>query len=310
VAIVGAGYMAQEHARAFASLPNVEIAGVVGRSRARAEAFALAHGTQVYSSIGELHRRTGADAVVVAVNELSIRSVCEACFAFPWTCLLEKPVGVDLPEANAILMASRRAGNRCFVALNRRSYSATRQALSHLENDPGSRLVSVLDQQDMESVRASGQPEEVVRNYMFANSIHLVDYLNLFGRGDIVAVEPVVRWNPDSPGFVVGAVRFASSDVGLYQAVWNGPGPWSVTITNASVRLELRPLEQLGIQRRGERRLTAVEPERIDTQFKPGLHYQAEQLVRALEGASTTLTSLEQATRSMALCADLYGLRS
>ena len=301
--------MAQEHAKAFASLQGVEIAGVCGRTQTRADALAARYGVRAYGSIAAMQRDTRADAVVVAVNELSMREVCEAVFAYGWLCLLEKPVGIDLAQAEAILAAARRAGTRAFVALNRRSYASTRQALAELAGDDSPRLISVLDQQDMVSARDGGQPEEVVRNYMYANSIHLVDYLNLFGRGDIVAVEPTVPWTPAQPGFVVATVRYASGDIGLYQAVWDGPGPWAVTVTNRQVRVEVRPLEQLGVQRRGERRLSAAAPDPLDTEFKPGLRHLAEQFVSALGGAPATLATLEEATRSMGLCADIYGLR-
>lgn len=310
IAIIGSGYMAQEHAKAFASLPNVEIVGVCGRSRARAEALAATHGVPVYDSVTSLYQSTQADAVVVAVNELSAREVCLAAFAHPWLCFLEKPVGVDLPQAEEITAAAHRAGTKAYVALNRRSYASTRQALRELAADDSPRLISVLDQQDMVSAREGGQPDEVVRNYMYANSIHLIDYLNLFGRGEIVAVKPTQPWDAERPGHVVATVHYASGDVGVYQAVWNGPGPWSVTVTNAQVRLEMRPLEKLGIQRRGERRLSEAPADAIDTDFKPGLRHQAEQVIEALEGRPTTLAPLDEATRSMALCADIYGLRT
>ena len=48
VAFVGAGYMAEEHMRAFAGLPGVIIAGIHSRTRARAEKLAASHNTQVY----------------------------------------------------------------------------------------------------------------------------------------------------------------------------------------------------------------------------------------------------------------------
>ncbi|MCE9659479.1 MAG: Gfo/Idh/MocA family oxidoreductase [Burkholderiales bacterium] len=310
IAIVGAGYMAQEHAKAFASLPGVEIAGICSRTRSRAEVLAAAHGTLAYDSVEALYLATQADALVATVPELSMQAVTTAAFQHPWLCFLEKPVGYDLAQAEAILADARRQGSRVFVALNRRSYAATRQALAELARDDSSRLISVLDQQDMASARAAGQPELVVRNYMYANSIHMIDYLNLFGRGEVVAVEPTVPWTPERPGVVVATVKYASGDVGVYQAVWDGPGPWSVTVTNREARLEMRPLEKLSVQRRGERVLAAVTPDPIDTEFKPGLRHQAEQVVGVLAGAPTTLATLEEATRSMRLCADIYGLRS
>lgn len=309
VAIVGAGYMAGEHARAFASLPGVAIAGVCGRNRQRAETLAAAYDAPVFESIAAMYSATRADAVIVAVNELSMPDVCRACFEQPWVCLLEKPVGIDLAEAEALAAASGVAGTKAFVALNRRSYSATRQVLSRLAGDESPRLISVLDQQDLAGARASGQPHQVLINYMFANSIHLIDYFNTFGRGDVASVTPTVPWTPERPGFVAATVRFSSGDIGLYQAVWQGPGPWSVTVTNHNARFEMRPLEALGIQLRGERRLTEFPTDPIDRDYKPGLHYQAEQFIRFLAEGSTTLATIDEATRSMALCADIYGLR-
>lgn len=310
VAIVGAGYMAQEHARAMSSIDTVELVGVCGRTRQRAEALAHAYAMPVYQSITEMFADTQADAVVVTVNELAMPDVCMECFRFPWVCLLEKPVGVDLQAATRILQESRRADARAFVAFNRRSYSATRQALRELASDDGPRLISVLDQEDQDAARSAGQPEEVVRNWMYANSIHLIDYFSFMARGEIVSVEHGAPWAPESPRFVAATIRFSSGDVGVYQAVWNAPGPWSVTVTNRKIRLEMRPLEKLAVQRRGERRLTEIEPELVDTEYKPGLRYQAEQLISILEGRHASLATLDDAMRSMDLCARIYGLKS
>ena len=301
--------MAHEHARALASLPGVHIVGICGRTRTRADELARTYGTRAFGSVEEMYRETLAHAIVVAVNELSTEDVCRECFRHPWVCLIEKPVGIDLPQAEAIVEAARTNNARAFVALNRRSYASTRRAHAELAADDGPRLISVLDQQDMASAREGGQPPLVVRNYMYANSIHLIDYFSHFGRGDVVAVESIVPWTPERPGLVVAAIRFPSGDTGLYQAIWDGPGPWAVSVTNRQVRLELRPLERLGIQRRSERRITEVDSDPLDVDYKPGLHYQAEQLVAALEGRRHFLATLEEATRSMALCASIYGHR-
>lgn len=310
IALIGAGYMADEHARAFASLPSVEIAGVSSRSRARAEVLATKYDTRAFDSIEEMYRETRADAVVVAVNELSMSEVCVAAFAHPWLCLLEKPVGIDLSAAESILVRARSGKVRAYVALNRRSYSSTRQALEQLAEDDGPRLISVLDQEDMNAAREFGQPEVVVRNFMFANSIHLVDYLIAFGRGKVVSVDSVVPWTPELPRHVVSVIRFDSGDSGVYQAVWDGPGPWSASVTNARARLEMRPLEKLTIQNRGERRAVEIPIDPIDTEFKPGLRFQAEQIVLALKGQPASLPTLEDSMRTMLLCGYIYGLIS
>lgn len=308
IAIVGAGYMAQEHARAFASLNNVEIVGVCGRTLSKAEELAANFNTVLYKNIKEMYDATQADVVVVAVNELSMLDVCTECFNHPWLCFLEKPVGVDLPEAEKILALSVSKNTKAYVALNRRSYASTRQGLNQLMPNDSARLISITDQQDMNAAREFGQPERIVRNYMYANSIHLIDYLHIFGRGEILSVESTVPWTPEAPGFVVATVRYSSGDVGVYQAVWNGPGPWSVTVTNSQVRIELRPLEKLLVQQRGERISAEISLGSIDKDFKPGLRYQAEQIVASLEGGEPHLATIDTAVASMRLCARIYGL--
>jgi predicted dehydrogenase len=302
--------MAGEHARAFASLPEVSLVGICGRDPGRAQKLAAEFDVPAFATIPAMFEATKADAVVIAVNEMSMLDVTLQCFRFPWACLLEKPIGIELGETQKIVEARRSAGVDAFVALNRRTYAATRLALEEISVDPAPRLISVLDQQDLASVRSSGQPEAVVRNYMFANSIHLIDYFSIFGRGDVVSISQGAPWTPDSPGFVIATIRFSSGDMGVYQAVWDGPGPWSVTVTNQSTRCEMRPLERLGVQRRGERRLLEVPADSVDSEFKPGLRYQAMQVVRFLSDGQTSLASVDEAARSVRLCAEIYAMSS
>jgi predicted dehydrogenase len=308
IAIVGAGYMAAEHAKAFAALPDAEIVGVCGRNPDRARALAEAHGVAAYDTVGALFEATRADAVIVTVNELSMGDVCRQVFKHPWAALLEKPVGLNLAEARRILSESRDAQGPAWVALNRRSHGSTLASLHELTQDQGPRLVSVLDQQDMNAARSIGQPEPVVLNWMYANSIHLVDYFAIFCRGELVGVDVTLPWDAARPGVVCATLRYDSGDAGLYQAVWDGPGPWAVAVTNASVRLEMRPLESLTVQRRGERRAAPVELGTNDADFKPGLRVQAQELIRSLNGETPRLATLEDATKSMEVVAKIYGL--
>lgn len=309
IAIIGAGYMATEHARAFAAQPNARIVGVVGRSRERAEALAAAYSAPVFGDVDSLWRETEADVVVVAVNELSMASVCSDVFGRPWSVLLEKPVGVDLHDAHRILDCARSHGadGRVWVGLNRRSYGATRTALDQIA-DEGPRLVSVLDQQDLDVVRQLGTPEEVVRNYMYANSIHMIDYFSVFCRGELESVTVAAPWTPESPEHVISTLLWSSGDRGVYQAQWNGPGPWAVSVSTRAARFEMRPLEFLTIQLRGERRALPTDPDPADSEFKAGLFVQAAEVLMGASGGKPTLATLHDAVWSMQLCAEIYGL--
>jgi predicted dehydrogenase len=308
VAFVGAGSMTREHLRAFGDVPSVSFSGLHSRTRARAESLAAEFSVQhVCDSIDQLYDRSRADLVVVSVPELAIHSVASRCFTFPWTVLIEKPAGYDLTDAEAIADQAHRQHRRVFVALNRRHYSSTLAALADLETRNEPRYVRVQDQQDQAAALSAGQPEEVVRNWMYANSIHTIDYLRLLGRGVVTAVRPVVRWTPGKPGIVVSEIAFDSGDIGIYEGVWNGPGPWAVTVSTPTRRWEMRPLEQAIFQNRGERTLHSVDVHNWDKTFKPGFRRQAELAVNAALGLATpTLPSIDDSLQTMRLIAKIF----
>ena len=163
------------------------------------------------------------------------------------------------------------------------------------------------DKEDAIRALQSGQPKLVVENWMYANSIHVIDYFTMLGRGAVVEVQPFVRWNPDEPGFVAAKILFESGDIGLYQAVWDAPGPWAVTVTSRTKRWEMRPLEQAFFQLNGQRKLESVTLHEWDRQFKPGLRRQAELAVQAAMDVTTPeLPTLEQALVSMRLAQAIY----
>ena len=310
VALVGAGYMASEHANAFFGLPDVRLVGVTGRCHERAVKLASQFTSmQVFDSVETMYRQTNADLVIVAVNEMSMSKVAIECFRYPWAVLLEKPAGYNLKDARLILEAARKNASRVWVALNRRAYSSTRQALERLKRVDGPRFIRVADQQDQEAARdVYDEPPEVIQNYMYANSIHLIDYLRVFGRGDVTNVTQICAWTPEAPWMVVSKVEFSSGDVGLYEGIWNGPGPWAVTVMTHSESLEMRPLEQISLQLRGERKVTHLQIDAKDSDYKPGLRLQAMGVLDALRGEESRIATLDDAFLSMNLVAEIFGL--
>lgn len=307
VAIVGAGYMSREHIRAFQDMPEVEITGIHSRTRTRADALAKEFRLpNVCSSISELFEKTAADLVVVSVPELSVNEVCCACFEYSWTALIEKPAGYNVADAEAIESVARAKGRQAYVALNRRHYGSTRAVIADLATQAGPRLIKVQDQEDAIAALQAGQPKLVVENWMYANSIHVIDYFSLLGRGKVTEVTPVIRWDPRHPRYVAAKINFDSGDVGLYEAIWEGPGPWAVSVNTPEKRWEMRPLEKASYQLAGNRVLEPVADHVWDTRFKPGLRRQAELAVLAASGQHTELPTLREALASMRLTQAIY----
>lgn len=307
VCIIGAGSMAEEHIKAFRDISGLQIVGIYSRTTERAHQLAAKYEiSDVYTSIESLYEKTKAVLVIIAVSELSTKDVCLEAFNYPWICLVEKPAGYNLENAESIAEVAKAKKRRVFVALNRRLYSSTQIALNDIEISNEPRLIHVYDQQDIISAKKAGRPQLVIDNWMFANSIHLIDYFTLLARGEITAVEHIVRWNPADPRFVITKISFSSGDVGIYEAIWNAPGPWAVTITTQEKRWELRPLEKAAVQVYPSRQQETIPPDEWDLQFKAGFRRQAEEAVKAVQGEPNILTTLEDALKSMKLVARVY----
>jgi predicted dehydrogenase len=307
VAIVGAGNMAREHIRAFSDVPGVTIAAIHSRTRSRAESLAKKFNIpSVFDSIPDLYEKTNADLVVVAVFETAMNQVSKKCFEFPWTAFLEKPPGYNLEDAEDIAAYAKKMNRRVIVGLNRRFLSSTRSAFDDLQVNSGPRYIHVQDQQSLKIAAEIGHPDIVVKNWMYANSIHLIDYLRLFGRGNITKVTPVFRWNAGRSGIVVAGIEFSSGDMGVYEGIWEGPGPWAVDITTPVKRWEIKPLEKAVYQNWGDRTIYPVEIHPRDSQFKPGFRLQAEHAVAAALGRESESPTLGQAMETMRLIKGIF----
>jgi len=302
VAFIGAGAMAREHLRAFQEVPGVALAGLAGRSRDKAERLAAEFDIPVVAGgVDELFARTAAALVVVAVSGEAMLETALACCRHPWTLLLEKPPGVDVAEAEQIRAAAAASGRTVLVGLNRRFLSSTQAVLDDLAALDAPRYVKVQDQEDLAAARAGGFHPRVLAAWRHANAIHVIDYLRCFGRGEVTAVRTVEPWRPESPGIVLAKVEFASGDLGLYEGIWNGPGPWAVSVSTPARRWELRPLEQAAVQQTGERRPAPVPRHDWDERFKPGFRLQAEEAVAAAQGRSHRAATLDDALATMRL---------
>jgi len=221
---------------------------------------------------------------------------------------VEKPAAYNYEDAQAIAVMAAETQRRAYVGLNRRYYSSIRHVRAALAGDPAPRFIKVQDQEDPAQALADSQPPLVVANWIYANSIHLIDLLRIFGRGAIVSVEPVIPWNVTAPGIVVSHVRFESGDEGLYEGLWNAPGPWAVSVATPATRWELRPIEQASRQNRGERRSVPIEVDTWDVEYKAGLRAQAEAAVAAVRHEPTDLPTLKDALETMRLTRMMFGL--
>jgi predicted dehydrogenase len=108
VAVVGTGEFGRHHARVYRELEGVELVGVFDENPERAAAVAAEYQTQVLTGYDELRER--ADAASVAVPTVAHAEVGCRLLGMGLDVLVEKPMAVNVSEADALLRAAKKNG--------------------------------------------------------------------------------------------------------------------------------------------------------------------------------------------------------
>lgn len=105
VAILGAGFMGSTHGRAFQKVDGVEIAAIYAHSDRRAAPLAEELGTVWTDSIDRILQDDSIDAIDNCLPTPEHRSLTESALAAGKHVLLEKPIALDMEDANALVAA-------------------------------------------------------------------------------------------------------------------------------------------------------------------------------------------------------------
>ncbi len=105
VGVVGLGAMGRNHARVYAQLPDVELAGITDLDQGLAQTLAKKYQTKSFSDCKELLQQ-GLDAVSIAVPTSLHHEVALAAAQAGVNILIEKPIADTIEAANAIIRAA------------------------------------------------------------------------------------------------------------------------------------------------------------------------------------------------------------
>lgn len=304
IALIGAGSMIEEYVKVLKSLGKVELAGIYSRTKSKSNNLKKKYNIRhVCDSVEELYLKTNADAVIIAVSIESLYEILRDTRKYNWICLSEKPLGYNYNQAAKIFKLFENTKSQLFLALNRRFFSSTLNAQKLLKNVKDKRFIQITDQQNILNKKI---PEVVKKNYMYANSIHLIDYINIFCRGKIEAINNIVNIKQSESKYLCKKILFSSGDCVLYTAIWNAPERWSVNINMSMLRLELKPLEELKVQHGNDRKMKLIKINNDDLNFKPGLKNIIKELLKKIDGKSSPLTTLEEGLNLMNLIKRIY----
>lgn len=120
VGLVGCGFIAQHHAAAYQASARAELVAVCDVVPERAAAFARQYGARAYSDLESMLAAEAVDLVdVVTPQHLHVAPTLRAIAAGKHV-FVEKPLAVDLPEAERMVRAARERGVRLATNFNRR----------------------------------------------------------------------------------------------------------------------------------------------------------------------------------------------
>jgi predicted dehydrogenase len=118
VGIIGAGWVAGEHIKAFNAHPKAEIVALCGRNEARAKACAVAADTrcEIFTDYEKMLSMDGVDIVVIATLPDSHRELAVAAAQAGKHLLLEKPIAANVEDGRVIRDAVAEAGVKSVVS--------------------------------------------------------------------------------------------------------------------------------------------------------------------------------------------------
>ena len=293
--IIGAGGIAIEYTKVLQASKKDFV--VIGRGHEKAQAY--------YEATGIKAIEGGLDAFLLTkpeVAEYAIVAVNVNCLASTTISLMkggvkkifcEKPGFNEPSELDEVVSVAKETGAKVFYAYNRRFFASVLKAEEIIKEDGGMTSMNFEFTEWGHVIANSSHPAEVKKNWMTANSSHVIDLAFFIGGAPTQMssfTSGELTWH--KPSCFVGA---AVTDKGVlfnYQANWDAPGRWAVEFQTPLHRIYLKPMEQLQLQDKGSVKVNTVEiDDHLDKEFKPGFYLETKAF---LEGDYSRFCSLEQ----------------
>ena len=306
VGVLGSGNIAREHIKVFKDIKEFEIVGVVGRGKKNINKTKKNYSKLIFfKSLKELFNNVKIDLLVICINEDLIIKNYKEILKYNCIFLFEKPLGINYSETKKIYQYSR--NKKIFISLNRRFYCSTILALKLFKkiknNNP--KTIFINDSQDIQRIKKMGLSKKLSENLMYTNSIHLVDYINIFIREKILTIKNIIKFKKKKPKDVLSYIKFSKNSNAIYKANWSENERWLINIYSKKLNVNFKPLEKLKI----------IFPENIkikknydikDRIYKPGLFNQAVEILELFKNKKNNLVTFGDYLKSVEIVKKIY----
>jgi predicted dehydrogenase len=190
IAIIGAGEMANEYLKVLSKYKHVEVVGIYNRTLSKSlklkKKFKI---KQIFKKIDEMYEISKPAGVIVAISPDKLNQRKKEIFNQNIKYLVEKPIGLNQKESLKIYKFARKNKIEIYVGLNRRFYASTKYLIKKIKNrNLEKRIVEIEDQQE-QIINRKIFSKKILDNYMYVNSIHLIDYYNFLCRGKLIKIK-------------------------------------------------------------------------------------------------------------------------
>ena len=306
IMIIGAGKIAAEYLKVLNKNNRTKIVGILSRTKISSKKLAHKFGILNYgNSIDLMMKKLNPDLVIVCVSTSETFKVCKKLFKYECVSLIEKPIALSVKECISLNKLSSKHKHRFFVALNRRFFSSTKILKKKLSKINNKRVVTVFDQENTINAKKSGHSVKVINNWMFANSIHLIDYFNIFCRGNYTSIKKEKLSLGYNQSVLICRILYDSGDIGVYHAYWNRPAPWKVTVSCSNFFYILSPIEKL-IERNYKGKQNSFKINFFDKKFKPGFYSMTNEFVSTYNKKKNELVDKDTNLKTMKLIHEIY----
>lgn len=134
IGIVGLGEVAEAHLEAYREVPALEIVGGVDIDERRLADMSKRYSFRPYRHVGEMLEHARMDGVCVLTPAANHRQVTEQCAQAGLPVLCEKPIAVDLPDAEAMRSTCAEHGVKLFYGASYRFLPAVIKAREIVES--------------------------------------------------------------------------------------------------------------------------------------------------------------------------------
>lgn len=303
VVIVGAGNMAKEYVKVINKIKEFKILGVVSRKNTSFNEIQSRINYKIKRFKIKNLKKNKINLILVAVSEENTLKILKKISDINSIILCEKPVGINYSEFLNISEAYEKRKKLLFVALNRRYYSS----INYLKNSIRTQKINkinIVDQQDLILAKKSGKNKNVIKYWMYANSIHLIDLINFFSENSYYKIIKR-KINKKLNKKIIQCVIQTKNIIFNYKGYWNINKRWEINGFGKKI-YKLKPTEQIFEISKGNK-IKKLKISSKDIEFKPGLFLLMKKILKFLKsGQKKNLVTLQDHLLTINLIKDIY----